>query len=148
MSTIGIGSVGVLIAVGLPLVACDEQELGFTADDGTSATATGSATTGSAVNTMDSITTNATSGGAGGADGGAGGTGSAGEPECVLETGRRLFAGYFSTCVVTDEGEPECFGRSPEAWPPARSEERRVGKECRSRWAAWHSEEKREGKVR
>src|SRR6187399_462654 len=69
MRTLGIGSVGVLIAVGLPLVACDEQELGFTADDGPSATMTGTATSGSAVKTMDSTTASAGSGGSGGADG-------------------------------------------------------------------------------
>jgi len=104
------------------LVACDEQELGFTADDGPSATMTGTATSGSAVKTMDSTTASAGSGGSGGADGGAGGTsaggtettgaaGSAEEPECVLESGRRLFSGYFSSCVVTDDGEPICFGQ-------------------------------------
>ena len=28
-------------------------------------------------------------------------------------------------------------GRAP-IWPPTRSEERRVGKECRSRWSPYH----------
>lgn len=123
MKTFGIGRVGVVIAVGLPLVACEEQELGFTADDGPSATMTGTATSGSAVNTASSATANATSVGSSGADGGTGGTGSdsseatgAGgsppeEPECILEQGRHLFAGYFSSCIVWGEDDPQCFGQ-------------------------------------
>ena len=33
---------------------------------------------------------------------------------------------------------PEFLWREVEDWPPQRSEERRVGKECRSRWSPYH----------
>src|SRR5438034_11670531 len=34
-------------------------------------------------------------------------------------------------------------GPSPLPWSPWRSEERRVGKECRSRWSPYHSKKKK-----
>ena len=40
-----------------------------------------------------------------------------------------------STCPVCAEDPAQC---AAEAQPPERSEERRVGKECRSRWSPYH----------
>lgn len=91
-----------MIAVGLPWVACDAQELGFTADDGANA----SATTGSSENSF---------------AGSSGGGGSPEESGPILENGRHVFAAYGSTCVVTDAPEPVCFGlvTGVSDWPPA-----------------------------
>lgn len=101
MKTIGFEWVGVLVAAGLPLAACAEQRLGFTADHGSTATTTGGAHTGST-------------------DGNAGAGGLAEESEPIRKTGRRLFAAYGSACVITDESEPVCFGQVTWAfdWPP------------------------------
>src|SRR5690348_18460958 len=51
--------------------------------------------------------------------------------ESQAERGKRTYANSCSSCHGTnlDDGE---FG------PALRSEERRVGKECRSRWAQYH----------
>ena len=45
--------------------------------------------------------------------------------------------------VLVDENLPgidgiELIRRLSDAWPDIRSEERRVGKECRSRWSPYH----------
>ncbi|HEU5073910.1 MAG TPA: RCC1 domain-containing protein [Polyangiaceae bacterium] len=100
MKTNGIGWVGVLVAGGLPLVACGEQRMRFSAHDGSFPTTTGTSHTGST-------------------DGGAGASGSPGDTEPIVENARRLFAAYGSACVITDENEPVCFGLVTHAfdWP-------------------------------
>src|SRR3712207_3642731 len=48
------------------------------------------------------------------------------------------FTGYSALCIargLADDGSLVCLDRSAE-W--TRSEERRVGKECRSRWSPYH----------
>src|SRR5947207_14138651 len=45
---------------------------------------------------------------------------------------------------VADAVRAERLQRARAQWPRLRSEERRVGKECRSRWAAYHLKKKKE----
>jgi hypothetical protein len=128
--------------------ACDKQELGFTADHGEDGqpTTTGSSGAGAAVNegegttgddttagtgaTGNATSGNATSGGrsgvsvatSGSASTSAGAGGAPSEPACELDRGRRLFGGYFASCVLGDDGSLACFGAddwsAPEASAP------------------------------
>lgn len=130
MRNIGIGSVGGLLTSALLLAACTDQELGFTGETASSA-AGGSDTTGSSENTGGSSNESAASGGTEStiastaahgtvastgvqATSAASTTGAGGSPEeqeCALPATRRLFAGYFSTCVLDEAGTPRCFGQ-------------------------------------
>lgn len=137
------GSLGVLVTVGLSLAACHEQELGFSADENTATN--GTSTTGASTNEDGaSVGGNSSTGGvttgktgtattttAATSSGGSGGSGDTGDattestgaggspetPECSLSSGRRLFAGYFASCVLDDAGMPRCFGRDEWAAP-------------------------------
>src|SRR5690554_8113527 len=40
--------------------------------------------------------------------------------------------------ALTNKFTKSSFSKAPKYWVTSRSEERRVGKECRSRWTAYH----------
>src|SRR2546422_11734063 len=46
--------------------------------------------------------------------------------------------GIGSVAMVGDDRGLLATGAANRRWPPNRSEERRVGKECRSRWSPYH----------
>src|SRR3989449_10942220 len=64
----------------------------------------------------------------------------------TVRRANRVFADLIQTAVTAIPGRP-WIGLLPPAWSdpvaralaePSRSEERRVGKECRSRWSPYH----------
>src|SRR5437588_10517597 len=65
---------------------------------------------------------------------------------CVLVDGnRKATPDERAGNNAADRGDCPCQGGRRRGLGRARSEERRVGKECRSRWAPEHSKKKRKG---
>src|SRR5258705_10324448 len=60
---------------------------------------------------------------------------------CPIERGHSLLAAAFRNMQESDYDDGNCDGQVEEEDPAprgVRSEERRVGKECRSRWSPYH----------
>ena len=60
------------------------------------------------------------------------------EPEYRKENAFRGLEGYSHLWLLWIFSKAIREGWSPTVLPPRRSEERRVGKECRSRWSPYH----------
>src|SRR2546430_10781614 len=69
------------------------------------------------------------------------GAGSVTRPGLTLTGAAAGPSGYVVTGVRNDQGRPVAalwWSADLATWAPQRSEERRVGKECRSRWSPYH----------
>ena len=67
------------------------------------------------------------------------GSGVGAEPGCGMIG--KMLAAYRNAAFIQETGEPDlrtCTQRDIPLFTKARSEERRVGKECRSRWSPYH----------